>query len=266
MLKTNKSLSDLTITLICNNNCVMCPRKLLSMIACSDNIGSIFQALKKTRKTSENITLTGGEVTILPAFFKILKECQRLNFRKVSLISNGRMFSNKEFIHKFKKSIVTSVGVSVYSTNKIIHDCIARSNGACQQTIEGLKKLLKIENLHLWVNITVSSYNVKDLSKTMKDLYRLGVREFLLISVISDDEKINYNFKDFNNQINSLNKALPDSVVIFRGFPNEIIKFVNMKKFRCRNMKIENHNFDTFVSINNLGDKYLQKTKKYKKK
>lgn len=224
-----------------------------------------FLLYKKIRKKSENITLTGGEVTILPDFFKIINECQRLNFKKVSMISNGRMFSYKSFISKFKNSIVKNLGISVYSTNKTIHDHIARSSGACRQTIAGLKNLLEIEDLHLWVNITVSSYNVKDLSRTMRDLYRMGVRDFLLISVISDDKKINYNFEDFNKQINDLNKALPDSVVIFRGFPNEISKSVNLKKFQCRSMKIENHNFDTFVSLNNSGRKYLQKTKKYKR-
>ena len=246
MKDKKQNIGDATITLECNNNCIFCPRKLLAKISCD------IDSLKRIREESDSITLTGGEVTILPNFFSIVDKCKELGFKNINMITNGRMLSNRKFSNRLMHSGVSSVGISVYSTNPKVHDSITMVKGSCMQTLRGVENLIG-QVKQLWVNITVSRYNCEDLAATINKLYTIGVREFLLISVVTQEKDILYNPKVIIDQFKKLSGLkLADAKIIFRGFPADINNVVGKQFF------VESHDFDTFVQVNEKTPEYFQ--------
>ena len=252
-MKEDNKLSDLTITLSCNNNCVFCPRDILSLILHDRKSSKFKDQLKKIRAQSDSINLTGGEITVLPDIFDIFKICKELGFKKISIITNARMASYKKYAEKLSR-YVNSAGVSVYSIDKNVHDKISRVSGSLKQTLQGLKNLL--DNIeHIWVNITVSRINSSTLARTMKDLYEIGVREFLIISVISENKDYIYNKNVIREEFNKINKAtLKESLITLRGFDQESTQDIGNS--REKEIRIEDHAFNTFYSEENNENYY----------
>ena len=89
-------MTDLTITLECNNNCDFCPRNELSTIACNSN-KEIYENIEKISKTNDSIVLSGGEITIKENFIQIMKFCKKKGIKKIGMVTNGRMFYYDNF-------------------------------------------------------------------------------------------------------------------------------------------------------------------------
>lgn len=242
-------MSDATLTLQCNNNCIFCPRDYLKDILIGCDLDSIKEGIDKIRSHSGSITLSGGEVTILPYFFDIVKHCRKVGFKRISLITNGRMMSNAHFARKAAQLGLTDAGVSVYSTDPEAHDRITQTPGSFEQTLQGLKNCLDLFK-HVWVNITASKFNQDSLARTIQELEILGVEEFLVISVISDEEGMMYDQHAIKEQLLSLASK---KRVIFKGFPKGTIP---------ERFSTEPHEFNTFVPVNKDSQNYLRKVKR----
>lgn len=257
--KEKKHLADATITLDCNNDCIFCPRQLLSLIACGNDKSSIFKALEKIRKRTDIITLTGGEVTIIPELFEIIAKCHELNFHRISIITNGRMAAYDKFAEKLKAAGISSMGVSLYSINDKVHDNITRVKGSCSQTKLGIKNLLK-RSMNLWVNITVSSYNQSTLHKTISELASMGVEDVLIISVITEDKRSKYDLTMIKKQFKRIaDNKIPNLRITLRGFDKKLTGILIEGNINGEKIAEENHGFDTLVSINDNYKKYLTK-------
>ena len=247
-----KNISDATITLECNNNCIFCPRKLLANISCN------VESFRRIREESDSITLTGGEVTILPNFFSIVEKCKGLGFKEINMITNARMLSNRKFSTKLIRLGISAVGISVYSTNPKIHDLITRVKGSCIQTLEGVQNLIG-QVRQLWVNITVSKYNCDDLAVTIHKLHAMGVREFLLISVVTREKDVLYDPKVILGQFKKLSVlGLSNAKITFRGFSSAINKEIRTSTNHGRHFFVEDHSFDTFVQTNDKTPEYFK--------
>ena len=81
--------SDVTVTLRCNNACLFCPRTTLRHVKLRD-AEELVPRLEEIRKHSERVTLSGGEVTILPGFVELVALCRELGFSDIAMITNGR--------------------------------------------------------------------------------------------------------------------------------------------------------------------------------
>lgn len=141
----------------CDNRCVMCtnlgdfaaqpaPRyglkhQIEKLERWLKGLGRIY--LKNADK-ADFVSLTGGEPSLHPDFFKLLSYFRkRLPGTPVTLLSNGRRFADGAFTEKFLKVAKPpfTVAVPLHGSSAAAHDRVAGVKGAFAQTIRGLRNI-----------------------------------------------------------------------------------------------------------------------------
>ncbi len=142
----------------CNNKCVMCTnlpafaRQPAAHYALKGQIGKLERYLKglgpvylKNDGSADFVSLTGGEPTLHPDFFKLLSYFRtRLPGVPITLLSNGRRFANAEFAEKFRAVAKPpfSVAIALHGPSARIHEAVAGVKNSFSQTVKGLRNLL----------------------------------------------------------------------------------------------------------------------------
>jgi len=174
----------------CNNNCIHCFN--LDMILSLKNqdkiIDSNTEELKEIISKMSNegikeVVFTGGEPTIRKDFFDILKFAKDLGL-KVTLETNARMFCVKDFTRKtFKINPDLSLIIPLHHTNSKIHDKITRTKGSYEQTIQGIKNIIKNKIQNITLNVILLKQNYRDLENIVKYVNELGIKKVNFIYV-----------------------------------------------------------------------------------
>lgn len=136
----------------CNNKCVMCTNPDGQWSAWDGSFNydydSLVQRIKKDRHrfdVGDSIYLTGGEPTIHPDFIKFIDFLnQEFPTKRIILLTNGRRFYYEDFAKELlSRCSNIEIHVSLYGHNQAIHEKITLANGSYDQSISGLKNLLK---------------------------------------------------------------------------------------------------------------------------
>lgn len=156
----------------CNSNCVMCPSPDISrQKGGSTSVNTLIEIAKHIPADAPHLTITGGEPFMIGPdifrFFEFLRdkfECTDFLF-----LTNGRIFAVDSYVQRFvekapKNSIVA---IPIHGSTAEIHDMITQTNGSFDQTIIGIKKLLKA-GIHVELRIVVSRLNEKDIHNIAK--------------------------------------------------------------------------------------------------
>lgn len=161
--------NTLYITDKCNSNCVMCP---MAEPVRRDGHTVPFEILKELIRymptDMEHLTITGGEpFYIRDQLFEILKDLKDCN--KVwgyLLLSNGRIFANKEYCLRFASVVPEDflVGIPIHGPNSEIHDAISQSPGSFIQTTSGIHNLLTTHKMSVEIRIVVNRINAPYLT------------------------------------------------------------------------------------------------------
>ena len=160
----------------CDNRCVMCtngadfasqPSVLYGLKAqigkferCLQGEGGVY--LKNPDKT-DFISLTGGEPTLHPDFFKLLVYFRkRLPSAAITLLTNGRRFADLRFARRFAKAARPpfTVAVALHSSSEKVHDRVAGVPGAFRQTMAGLDNLFACGAARIEVRIVLHRLNL----------------------------------------------------------------------------------------------------------
>ena len=162
----------IVVTNQCNSNCIMCPDSdVVRNTKENPNIKKIIEQIHCIPDDTKHITITGGEPGILKDdLFKVLAECKKcLPETEFLFLSNGRVFSNTEYINKFKENIpeFIRVAIPIYADKSELHDSITRAKGSFKQSICGIKKLLE-RNIDIEIRIVVTKMNYKYLNDIAK--------------------------------------------------------------------------------------------------
>lgn len=144
----------------CNNKCVMCTnlpsfaRQPGSNYGLKGQIGKLERYLKglgpvylKNAGSADFVSLTGGEPTLHPDFFKLLSYFRkRLPGLPITLLSNGRRFADRGFAAKVCSAARPpfSVAIALHGPSARVHDEVAGVRGSFSQTVRGLKNLLSL--------------------------------------------------------------------------------------------------------------------------
>ncbi len=132
----------LFMTEYCNSRCMMCPQPQLPEDH-SEEVMTILQYIPK--KMLRKICLTGGEPTLSKRLFDVLRKLKTYPFAEPIILTNGRMFSDKNFAKEFVKNAPFNLiyAISLYSSIPAIHDRIVGCEGAFQETIKGIYHLTR---------------------------------------------------------------------------------------------------------------------------
>jgi len=140
----------------CDNKCVMCTN--MKGFAAQDSSqyrlkGQMLKMesyLRGTGTYSKNagksgyLSLTGGEPTLHPEFFKLLAYFRRrLEKTPINLLTNGRKLSDTEFTARLLKIARPPFGfiIPVHGPNARLHDRVTGVKGSFAQTMKGLDNL-----------------------------------------------------------------------------------------------------------------------------
>ncbi|HOO55345.1 MAG TPA: radical SAM protein [bacterium] len=215
------------LTHVCNNNCVFCLDK-------SNQDGTVLpfdELVEEFRRGREDgatrLILSGGEATMHPRFIDLVREGSRLGFRRVQVVSNGRMFAYRKFLEQAIKAGLGEITFSMHGHTPELHDAQTRIKGSFVQALAGIINALDSGKLIVNVDIVINRFNYKVIDKIMDFFIGVGIREFDLLHVTPFGEawtnrrKVMY---DPAEGIKYINKAFeysrrPDLFVWTNRFP-----------------------------------------------
>lgn len=162
----------------CNNHCLFCHNR--------DKIGKgnfeIKRLFKKIDMAKDlgisSILFSGGEPTINKNFFEISNYAKKKGL-SIGLITNGRMFSNKNFNNKMKEFNLSYVLISLHGPNEEIHDAITRTKGSFRQTLVGLKNVLEYSKYSI-INVVITKQNLEHINEIIELLVSMDVKNIKL--------------------------------------------------------------------------------------
>jgi len=172
------------LTRACNNHCIFCLDKE-AQNGSSIPIEDIKEDLALGRENNaDKVVLSGGEPTIHPDFFEIVRLAENIGYRDTQVISNGRMFMYNDFLAAAVKAGMSEVTFSMHGHNEKLHDSQTQVKGSFNQALSGLRNALSIDGLIVNIDIVINKTNVRHLHKIIKFFIQMGVREFDLLHVI----------------------------------------------------------------------------------
>jgi cyclic pyranopterin phosphate synthase len=150
----------------CNNFCLFCME--------TDRAGRrrevkkflkkrIYQVLEENTHIKK-VVFTSGEPTLNPQIFNYAKRAKELGYKRIEIISNGRMFSHKDYCAELIEAGVNEFIISIHGHNKKIHEAMSRTPGSFEQTEQGLSNMSWFRSrrpIRLSVNHVLTKYNYK---------------------------------------------------------------------------------------------------------
>ncbi len=151
--------ASLELTYRCNERCSHCyvekfwddPSKILSK---KDWIKILYELREAG---TLYLILMGGEPTLSPYFFDIIKKGTELGFH-VSIISNGLKINSYEYAKKMKNVGLKLVTFSLYSLDESIHDKITRVPGSHKKLLNSID-FCKSLNIDVSINSLLTEAN-----------------------------------------------------------------------------------------------------------
>lgn len=176
----------------CNNRCIMCtnPREYtfsnpMGNYDLKTQIKKINKYLKgiediyySNRDKKDYISITGGEPTIHPQFFALIKYiADKMKKVPITILTNGRRFSNEDFTKKLSTILDQrfTIAVSFHSYKKNTFEKITRIKGSYQQTLQGIINLSRHFKGNIEIRIVIHRINIAELEKTI-----LFIKDILL--------------------------------------------------------------------------------------
>ena len=155
------------VTAKCNSNCIMCPSPDISrQKGGNTNVNTLIEIAKHIPEDAPHLTITGGEPFMIGPdifrFFEFLRD--KFEGTEFLLLTNGRIFAIDSYVQRFIEKAPNNsiIAIPIHGSTASIHDMITQAEGSFNQTMTGIKKLLKA-GIHIELRIVVSKLNEKDI-------------------------------------------------------------------------------------------------------
>ena len=166
----------------CNNNCSTCPFP-------DERFNQELDEIQNRRKNEVQLVFVGREPAIHPDFIDYVKAANLSGYNIIEVVTNGRIFSSPRFAKRAVHAGLTDVLIKLSSSNSKIHDSITGVDGSWNQTINGMRNLLKLSKSghpflrpSVVVGIYLCEKNIKTLDNTIEFLKSEGVKEIFIIN------------------------------------------------------------------------------------
>jgi len=123
------------------------------------NLKENLKTLREYRSTFSEVIFTHREPTLNPDLIILAQEAKKLNYKKISLITNGRRLSYRPYLLKLIKSGINEFIISIHGHKKEIHEAQTRTPGSFSQTRKGLENLTFFQRRFHFNLITATTLN-----------------------------------------------------------------------------------------------------------
>ena len=161
------------MTNMCNLQCIHCYQRAGKPTPDELTLKEKLNLIEQLDKAGvASIALSGGEPTIHPDYFTIVKEISKRGIH-TGTATNGWLFANINYLKKAKESGLRYVEVSLDSSNPEKHDKFRGVKGSWEKAVKALENAVKLGMDHgMAVTITKLNYNeVKDLLDLAEDIH-----------------------------------------------------------------------------------------------
>ena len=132
--------------------------------------------LFSTKARQTNVVFLGGEPTLHPDLYLVVKEAKRLGFKSITIDNNGYLFH--DILEKISSDDIDFFSFSLDGATRKTNDTI-RGEGSYDKVMEGIQKTLE-KGFSCSMIYTVSDINIHEL-ELMPDLLKtLGVKRFFI--------------------------------------------------------------------------------------
>jgi len=220
-----------SLTGLCNNNCIFCldgdrtDRFHKSEEKIKDEINS------GIAEGATRLVLSGGEPTIHPKLVELIKYGKSIGYKKIQIVSNGRMLAYKSFVTALKKAGLNEVTFSIHGHTSELHESLTNVKGSFNQSVMGIRHAI---NAGFIVNTdtVITKKNYMHLPEIIEFLHGLGVYEVNLMSLVpfgnawKNKEKVMYDFNDIRPYIIKVIEYCEDNnlVLWFSRFPAQYLE------------------------------------------
>lgn len=147
--------------------------------------GEVYAHIDRLDYSTDQVVLTGGEPSISKNFFNIL-ECLRnkLPMTKIVLITNARRFYYENFANAVCNAGVHKFITEIHGHTKELHESITRTKGSFNQTVVGIKNLLKI-GAAVEMRIVISKLNYRHTPAIAKYITKnfIGIKGVVIFPI-----------------------------------------------------------------------------------
>ncbi|MEZ4220112.1 MAG: radical SAM protein [Polyangiaceae bacterium] len=154
----------LNVTYRCNNHCTFCAVGTRTQV--DGNFQRQRELLVKYRKAGVTLLdLDGGEPTLNPRLFALIRFARRIGYEKVNVTTNGRLAAYDDYARELCTSGVTSILFSVHGHTPWLHAANVGVPEALEQTLQGIANVRRHAppTLELGANVTVTLSNHRHL-------------------------------------------------------------------------------------------------------
>jgi len=195
---------------LCNYNCWFCYYQ-----GDLDKTTALDVILKRVDYLVEcgikEVDLSGGESSLHPKWFDILDYCKSKNL-KISTLSNGYKFANKDFLLKSKEHGLEEILFSVHGFDKKSHNTIVGHRHGFDNIVQAIHNAKDLD-IRVRINCVVTQENYKNLSV-----------DFVQLMLNLKPMQVNFLTLNFWGNIKSL-KFVP-----YKEVTNEIKKSIDFLK------------------------------------
>lgn len=128
------------------------------------------------------IALSGGEPTIHPHFFTVVREAAKRGMY-VAVATNGWMMADENFVKKMKEAGVRYVEISIDSPDPKKHDRFRGVPGAWERAVKAVRNAVKY-GLHTAIATTITRYNVDEIEDMIELADELGAHKIIFFNFI----------------------------------------------------------------------------------
>lgn len=123
------------------------------------------------------VDLDGGEPTLYPHFFPLVRFAKEAGYGRISVTTNGRRLADRPFASRFLLSGITNLLISLHGHTPEIHEHHTRRQGSFQQTVQGIRHAVRLKprRITLAVNTVITGRNAPSISDFFRFVRDLGV-------------------------------------------------------------------------------------------
>jgi His-Xaa-Ser system radical SAM maturase HxsC len=175
LYRVNSFYNTIVATERCNSNCLMCsqPPKDKNDIPVLYDIYS--RAIPLIPKDCVELTISGGEPTLLgELFFRLLELITaELPDTEIHILTNGRSFAWEHMAERLARvnNPRMMLGIPLYADYYQIHDYIVQAKDAFNQTILGLHNLAKY-NLRIEIRVVLHLQSIPRLTRLANYIFK----------------------------------------------------------------------------------------------
>ncbi|NIO20608.1 MAG: radical SAM protein [Candidatus Aenigmarchaeota archaeon] len=157
----------------CNNKCKFC--SLLENEFPVKKTSDVKKELKVLGKFTKDVKFTGGEITLKPDIKEIISYAKGIGFENIYIGSNGRIFKEEGYVDNMVKSGVNGFSIIIHGYNQDSHEKLTGIKGSFNETLEGIKNLLKYKVRSLTVDVVVTKSNYEHIPEIIKFLWEFKI-------------------------------------------------------------------------------------------